>query len=223
MIIFADELIKILFVFVLGTTALIITKRTLSSLFDIYAAQSGLISLIALILFFKNGSQLLLLITLLTIATKVLIIPYFLRHIHRTMNLKRDLEFRYFSPIGSIFASTVIIFLVYISFSKFLLELSTDDLFFFGSLIGVSLTLIGMLVIFTRKRMITKIVGYLTMENGVLLFGIFVTELPFIIELLIVVDLIMLIVLAAMLAFGIDSTIEDFHHKLNSLGLWFKE
>jgi hydrogenase-4 component E len=81
----------------------------------------------------------------------------------------------------------------------------------------------GMMVIFTRKRMITKILGYLTMENGVLLFSLFIAELPFIIELLIVIDLVMLIVLATVLAFGIDSSIDEFHTKLNSFTMWFKE
>ena len=43
------------------------------------------------------------------------------------------------------------------------------------------------------------------------------------IELLIVIDLVMLIVLATVLAFGIDSSIDEFHTKLNSFTLWFKE
>jgi hydrogenase-4 component E len=72
-----------------------------------------------------------------------------------------------------------------------------------------------MLVIFTRKQTITNIVGYLTMENGVLLFSFFLTELPLMIEVLIVVDLIILTLLAAILAFGIDSSIEEFHARLN--------
>jgi hydrogenase-4 component E len=92
-----------------------------------------------------------------------------------------------------------------------------------GAVIGVSLALMGMMVIFTRKQMITKILGYLTMENGVLLFSLFVAELPFIIELLIILDLVMLIVLATVLAFGIDTSIDEFHDKLNSFTLWFKE
>jgi hydrogenase-4 component E len=96
-------------------------------------------------------------------------------------------------------------------------------MFFPGAVIGVSLALMGMMVIFTRKQMITKILGYLTMENGVLLFSLFVAELPFIIELLIILDLVMLIVLATVLAFGIDTSIDEFHDKLNSFTLWFKE
>jgi hydrogenase-4 component E len=146
-----------------------------------------------------------------------------MRRIQKSMQIKRDLEFRYLTPIGSILVGTAMIFLVYWSFSKFLPELTSDTKFFFGAVIGVSLTLMGMMVIFTRKRVITKILGYLTMENGVLLFSLFVAELPFIIELLIILDLVMLIVLATVLAFGIDTSIDEFHNKLNSFTLWFKE
>ena len=220
---FSDDIIKILFVFVLGTAAMLIFRRTLTALFTVYAIQSLLIALIALVLFARNGSVVLLFVVLLTIASKVVLIPSVLQRVQKNMHLKRDLEFRYLTPISSIVVSAGIIFLVYTTFSRFLLEFSGDHLFFFGAVIGVSLCLIGMLVICTRKTMITKILGYLTMENGVLLFSIFTAELPFIIELLIVLDLVMLIVLATILAFGVDSTIEEFHHKLNSFTLWFKE
>jgi hydrogenase-4 component E len=73
----------------------------------------------------------------------------------------------------------------------------------------------GMIVIFTRKQTLTNIVGYLTMENGVVLFSLFLTELPLLIEILIIIDLIMLTLIATVLAFGIDSTIEEFHARLN--------
>jgi hydrogenase-4 component E len=53
------------------------------------------------------------------------------------------------------------------------------------------------------------------MENGVVLFSLFLTELPLLIEVLIIVDLVMLTLLATILAFGIDSTIEEFHARLN--------
>lgn len=219
---FAD-LTKILFVLVLGTAALIITQRTLTSLFTFYAVQSLLVALIALVLFRENGSLVLLLMALLTIATKVILIPFVLKKIQKSMSIKRDLDFRYLTPISSVLLSTLMIFLVYQVFTRFLSGLSEDKLFSLGAVIGVSLMLMGMLVIFSRKKMITKIVGYLTMENGVLVFSLFISELPLIIEVLIILDLIMLIVLAAVLAFGIDSTIEDFHERLTSFSMWFKK
>jgi len=73
----------------------------------------------------------------------------------------------------------------------------------------------GMIVILSRKQTITNIVGYLMMENGVLLFSLFLTELPLMVEFLIVLDLIILTLMATILAFGINSTIEEFHARLN--------
>jgi len=79
----------------------------------------------------------------------------------------------------------------------------------------MSIVFMGMIVVFTRKQTLTNIIGYLTMENGVVLFSLFLTELPLLIEVLIIVDLIMLTLIATILAFGIDSTIEEFHARLN--------
>jgi len=218
-----DDITKILFVLVLATAALIITIRTLTSLLNIYSIQSWVIAAVAFVLYLKNGSIVLLLLAILTIASKAFLVPFVMRRIQKSMHIKRDLEFRYLTPIGSILVGTAMIFLVYWSFSQFLPELSSETMFFPGAVIGVSLALMGMMVIFTRKQMITKILGYLTMENGVLLFSLFVAELSFIIELLIILDLVMLIVLATVLAFGIDTSIDEFHDKLNSFTLWFKE
>ncbi len=219
----SNDIITVLFVLILATAALIVTVRTLWSLFTIYSVQSWFIAAVAFVLFLQTGNVVLLLLAILTILSKAFLVPYVMRRIQRTMNIKRDVEFRYLTPVGSILVGASMIFLVHQALSTFLQQLSYDDLFFFGSVIGVSLSLMGMMVIFTRRRVITKILGYLTMENGVLLFSLFIAELPFIIEVLIVIDLVMLIVLATVLAFGIDSSIDEFHSKLNSFTLWFKD
>jgi hydrogenase-4 component E len=95
-----------------------------------------------------------------------------------------------------------------------------ENLFFFGAVLGISLMLMGMMVTFSRKRALTKVLGFLSMENGVLLFGLFVTELPFIIEFLIVIDLIILVLLTTILTVGLDSTLEDYHKRLHRFHLW---
>lgn len=216
------DLIRIIFVLVLGTAALMITQRSLTSLFSIYGAQSLLLSIIALLLFTKTGVTALLFIAGLTILSKVIVIPYVLGRIQKDIYTKRDLEFNFLSPVSSILISAALVFVVYKSFSDFLPNLSQDKVFFLGAVIGVSLALMGMMIIFSRRQMVTKIVGYLTMENGVLLFSLFVAELPFIIEVLIILDLIILIMLSAILAFGIDSSMKAFHENLiNPIRLWF--
>ena len=214
-----DDLVKILLVLVLGTAALIITQRSLTSLFSIYAIQSAILAAVALSLFITEGTTSLLFMAIITILSKVVIIPLFLRRLLAVMPIKRDLEFRYLTPISSIILSTILFFVVYQAFNPLSVALETSPLFILGAVIGVSLALMGMMVIMSRKKVITKIIGYLSMENGVLLFSLFIAEMPLIIEVLIVVDLLMIIVLSAVLAFGIDSSVEEFHKRLNQLGV----
>jgi len=108
----------------------------------------------------------------------------------------------------------IIILSIYVFLSKILAELSLGKTVFFGATVGISLAFIGMMTIFCRKQTITDIIGYLTMENGVLLFSLFLIKLPLIIEVLIIIDLIILTLLATVLAFGIDSPIEEFQKRL---------
>jgi hydrogenase-4 component E len=218
-----NDIIQALFVLILGTAALIITQRALVSLFNIYAVQSLILAVMAIFLFIEYGTLNLLFIALLTIAVKTIFIPLFLHKALERIPVKRDLQFSFLSPASSILLSTVLIFVVYFFFTGIAGNLFDDRLFLLGGVIGISLALMGMMVIFSRKRVITKIIGYLTMENGVLLFSLFMAEMPFIIEVLIVVDLLMIIVLSAVLAFGIDSSLEEFHKKLNRFGIWIED
>lgn len=210
-----DIFIKVLINLILITAAIIILKRDIVSLVSTYSIQSIFLAIIALLLYVEERNIMLIYIALLTIASKVIIIPRFMNHIQRKLNIKRDIEYHYLTPKESIILCVVIIMAVYVFLSRILGELALDKTVFFGATVGVSLTFMGMVAIFSRKQTITDIIGYLTMENGVLLFSLFLIKLPLIIEVLIIIDVIILTLLATMLAFGIDSTIEEFHTKLH--------
>lgn len=218
MIIFPFESIAEFFiVLVLATAAIIIIKRDIGSLIKTYALQSLFLALMALVFFIETGSLTLLFLVLIILVSKVLIIPRFMGQVQKKLNIKRDADFHFLSPNTSLIVSVFIILFVYLSFSSLISELNrfNSTLFSLGATVGVSLVFMGMIVIFSRKQTLTNIVGYLTMENGVVLFSLFLTELPLIIEILIIIDLIMLILIATILAFGIDSSVEDFHSRLN--------
>lgn len=219
-----EHVIKLLLIFVIISAAIIITRRGLGSLVLAYQIQSLLLAFIAVVLFLTDGNIILLGLALVTLISKVMIIPYFIRNIQRRIQNVRDTEFSYLTPIAAIFVSIAIMLLAYVSLSRIVAnQLALSKFFFLGAMIGLSLTLIGNLIMFRRRMVISKTIGYLTMENGVLLISMFVTELPFIIEILIMLDLVILIVLAVLLAFGIDNTIEEFHKKLGQFAFWFKD
>jgi hydrogenase-4 component E len=214
-------LIKVLFVCIIITAAYIISTRNLLSVVSVYAIQSLTLVIIAVLLYLLDGAPVLIAIALITFASKVLIIPYFIGTIQEKIRIKRDIEFHFLSPTTSLILSMALMLLVYIALSKVMaVTAPRENLFFFGAVLGISLMLMGMMVTFSRKRALTKVLGFLSMENGVLLFGLFVTELPFIIEFLIIIDLIILVLLTTILTVGLDSTLEDYHKRLHRFHLW---
>jgi len=218
---FIGGIIKVLFICIIITAAFIISARNLHSIVSVYAVQSLALVFIAFLLYLLEGLPVLLAIAAIMFASKVLIIPYFIATIQEKIRIKRDIQFHFLSPTSSLLISMVLMLLVYIALFRVMAGTTgRDNLFFFGAVLGISLMLMGMMVTFSRKRALTKVLGFLSMENGVLLFGLFVTELPFIIEFLIVIDLIILVLLTTILTVGLDSTLEDYHKRLHRFHLW---
>ena len=217
---FMEGIIKVLLVGVIITAAYIISTRNLLSLVSMYSLQSVTLVCLALALYVHESAPILLAIAVVTFLSKAIIIPFFIATIQEKIRIKRDIEFHFLSPTSSLILSMALMLVVYMALTRILRETpARDSLFFFGAVIGISLMLMGMMVMLSRKRAITKVLGFLSMENGVLLFGMFVTELPFIIEFLIIIDLIILVLLTTILTVGIDSTLEDYHKRLHRFHL----
>ena len=219
---YSIDLIRMLLVLVMVSAAFLLTRKSITALFSIYAAQSLGIAAIAFLMYLQEGYTSLLFLAALTIISKCILVPYILRRIHADIAVKRDAQFSYLSPIGSIVLSIAIIVVVYSLFSHLKMSFLLTPAFYAGAILGVSLSLIGLLIMMSRKQMIIKVLGYLSMENGAVLVSIFMAELPFIIEIFLLMDLLMLVLIAAMLAFGIHATIEEFHGKINPFRHWFK-
>ena len=215
-----EGIIRILLVCIIITAAYIISTRNLLSVVSVYSLQSLTLVGIALALWSLEESIILLAIAVVTFVSKVIIIPYFIATIQEKIRIKRDIEFHYLNPTTSLVLSMALMLVIYMALSRIMQGTpARESLFFFGAVLGISLMLMGMMVTFSRKRTITKVLGFLSMENGVLLFGMFVTELPFIIEFLIIIDLIILVILTTILSVGIDSTLEDYHKRLHRFHL----
>lgn len=210
-------IIQALLVLVMITGAMIVTRKDLIALLTMYRLQSLFLALLAFTLYLQSGNTVLLEMVVLTLASKVLLIPYFIKRMQKEINISRDLSFHYISPAYSVLITVALIFFSYYSLSKILARITDNKLFYLGAVFGISLAFMGMMTVFSRKKIVTKIIGYLQMENGALIFSIFITELPFVIEVLIIIDLVILVLLAAILAVGMDSSIEEFQTKLEHI------
>lgn len=218
----SEGILKILLILIVISATFLLTRRDILSLFRSYTVQSLFLMLISFTLYIQEKEVILLYTAILTFVSKVWFIPFFLEKVQQKLNINRDLEFNYVQPTSSIFLSLVIITIVYFVFSNVLQKLPVTPIFIFGAILGISLTLIGMVVCFSRKKIITKIIGYLTMENGVVLFSLFSSELPFMIEIFVVMDLVTIVIITAIMAFGMNTSIQEFHAHINPFRKWFK-
>jgi hydrogenase-4 component E len=161
----APAWIRICLILVLVSGGFLLSSRNLINLVRTYQVQSSLLVLIALGLMALEQNMVLLLVAALTLISKVFGIPYCIGFIQKRMSLKQDLTFSYLHPPGALMLSILIILLVYICFSRILESLyAANSLFFLGSVIGVSLVLMGLIAVCTRKMAISKVLGYLSME-----------------------------------------------------------
>lgn len=122
-----------------------------------------------------------------TVALKGVMIPRMLFHAIREVVIRREVE-----PIVGFVAS---LFLGAVGTALALLFSNTLPIAHehAGSLVvpaALSTVLTGFLILTTRSKAITQVVGYLILENGVFIFGLLLMEaIPFMVELGVLLDL----------------------------------
>lgn len=128
------------------------------------------------------------LMSLLTVAIKGVLIPITLLHALRELTIKREVE----PFIG--FVTTLVLAAV----GTALAVAYAQNLPLAGEagaplVVAASLATVfsGFLILITRLKAITQIVGYLLLENGVFIFGMLLVEaVPFLVEVGILLDLV---------------------------------
>lgn len=127
------------------------------------------------------------LLVVVTIGLKGLVIPGFLVHAMREAHIQHEVN-----PIVSFISSLLLgavgtgLAMVF-SYTLPLTEQHTNLL-----LVPASLSTVwtGFLLLTTRRKAITQVVGYLLLENGIFLFGLLLLEaVPFLVEIGVLLDL----------------------------------
>jgi hydrogenase-4 component E len=122
-----------------------------------------------------------------TLVVKALVIPQLVLRAIREANVRREVE-----PFVSLHVSVLIAaLLVGVSFwlaSVLLLPIPAPTTLLVP--VAFATLLVGFLVLVSRKKAVTQVVGYLMLENGIFIFGqTLVRQIPFAVELGILLDL----------------------------------
>lgn len=171
---FADELLILVMLInlvMLGTSRLIFSIRAVAVQGVILGILPGLI---------HPFSGHLAAITVGIILTKGIVIPYLISEAIRKAQIRREVEpFIGYVPtllIGAVFTAISFAFA-----GKLPLAPEHKDLLFVPASIATLLT--GFLILTTRRKAISLVIGYLVLENGIFVFGLLLTEaMPVMIE-----------------------------------------
>ncbi len=142
-----------------------------------------------------------------TLLFKAILIPWFLNKTVKENGIKREIE-PDISTFYSLFAVSVIFILGFtLAFGSTHFTSGVNPVAF-----GVSFSMImtGLLLIVTRKKLITHIMGYMVMENGIFLLSLSLArEMPVIVALGISLDIFIGVLLAGVFISRIKSTFDD--------------
>jgi hydrogenase-4 component E len=173
-------------------------QKRLESCIRTYTMNSCLLALLVIFTALYTRQIHLYMAAFLTIAGKCFLIPYLLRKVIRDLKIK-NYDRPFASMWLSLLASFILVLIVYSAFSEgiFVTGITRNAL-----KISISIILIGLFIMITRRKAITQVIGLLFMENGLFLAGFSLTYgMPALVELGVLFDMLMgLIILSVFLS-----------------------
>jgi hydrogenase-4 component E len=176
---------------------LMVGQKALFTTIRLYAAQSLLLGVVAATIAMSEGRYELLVTAVLTIVLKAVLIPWFLMRTVDRIGIHREIDPFLNVPTSLLvcLGLTVVGYRVSTGFQEGARGVSHHL-----TGIALSLLLIGMFLMVTRRKAITQILALLTVENAVFLVAVGITSgMPLIVELGISFDVILAVLVLGIL------------------------
>lgn len=175
--------------------SLLAQKRMLSVL-HWFSLQGVVLAAVTALVGYTSGNSELYVSAAITLALKGMLLPWVLWKIIRQMHVHREVELLVNIPVTMLIASAVVVFSYQVTLPiEHLSHLLTRNTI----AVAMANVLLGMLMMITRKKAITQVIGFLAMENSLFFAGVGATYgMPMVAELGVAFD-----VLIASIVFGL--------------------
>ncbi len=192
----SGQLINLSAAFLLLVGFAMLAQRRILSLINLFAMQSFVLVLSTLIVAISTHQHHLYYSVGITFVLKVILIPWLLHRFIRKLNLKWDVETHIAIPTTMLLGIVLVIFAF--NLAQPISQLSgTVTRHTLG--IAIAGVLLAFLMMITRRKAVSQVIGFLAMENGLFFAATSATYgMPLVVELGIALD-----VLVAMVIFGI--------------------
>jgi len=211
---------QILSVLILLTSFMLIANKRIRSYIGTFRLQSALIALTAGIMGVRSaiteGSYDVLVVCIIIIVLKVIYIPNLLHKTYAGVEYKVEKDFFFNIPLLILICCGLVVF-TYFSVSR--IAGISEGVINTQVVNSVSLVLIGLFFMISRKKAIGQIVGFLVIENGIFITAMFSTDgMPFIVDLGIFIDIITAVLIMGIIVFKINDKFDSIDiNKLKNL------
>jgi len=190
---------------ILLSSFLLLAQVRVDSLINTFALQGLLLFFATLVIAFISGKYDLLISAALTLGLKVFFIPMQLRKLVVRLDIRREVEVLIKPSLIMLFAGALVLFSYYVALPiRELSLLSTRNTI----AISLAVVLIGMLMIISRGKAVSQVVGFMSMENGLFFAAVVSTfGMPMVVELGIAFDVLVAVILFGVFFFHIRTEI----------------
>jgi hydrogenase-4 component E len=216
MIKFAPQLINLFATLILLLSFAMISQRRIVSLINLFMMQGLALVVTSFLLGYATNQPDLYVSGALTLALKVIFIPWMLHRMIRQLNVRWDVETLLNVPTTMLVGIALVIF----SFSLALPVSRLSSSLAGGSLgIALSCVLLSFLMLITRSKAVPQVIGFLSMENGLIFAATAVTSgMPMIVEFGIALDVLVGVLILGVFMFQIREKFDTLDiHNLETL------
>ena len=189
-----------------------LTQRRILSLIRLFATQGFVLALSTMVVGYATGRSDLYISAGVTFALKVVLLPWFLHWLIRKLNVQWDIEAVINIPVQMLIGIMLVIFAFNLA-----APISQIAGTITKSTLGIAMAsiLLSFLMMITRRKAVSQVIGFLAMENGLFFAATSATYgMPMVVELGILFDVLVGSLIFGVFFFHIRETFEtlDIHH-----------
>ena len=209
---FYAQLINLFAALMLLLAFAMLTQRRILSLINLFSAQGFVLVLSTLVVAYFTHQGHLYYSALLTLLLKVLLLPWIMHRLIRALNVRWDVETLINIPATMLVGIVLVVFAFNLAapISQFAGTITKSTL---G--IATACILLAFLMMITRRKAVSQVIGFLAMENGLFFAATSATYgMPMVVELGIALDVLVATFIFGVFFFHIRETFEslDIHH-----------
>lgn len=204
---FAAQINGVLAALILLTSFGLLVQRRIYGLLHLFAWQGLFLSLNTAITGYAAGLHHLYISAFLTLALKVIVLPYIIYVLIHKLKIRKEVEQLVNIPTMMLFGIALVIFSYHLMSP--LAELST---LVTRSTLAVALAtvMLGLLMMITRTNAVTQIIGFLALENGLFFAATSATYgMPLVVELGVALDILIAAFIFGIFFFHIRTTFDS--------------